>query len=342
MSAHVAYSVSTVLLAVQVVSQDLATQEIRRVRRKENDPPLLSSSSVAAEAAAQAGERNGPEGGQGIGESGRVAAVAVVPNGSIRSSGQETNGRGGATQPLREVIGKEGGLAPSSGLPTRGSEPGGGETALRATGDAGGVAGEGSGTGESAERRCVSSADAIDAAAPAGDEGRPNGALGAGSSGPTRSEAGEERGRSAPSAVRTAVASTTEKRFDAAATIAAPSSQEARGEDENKIEEEEEKEPPVGRSVGPENGDSRQPDAVLPPARREDQEGGGGDKKETEEGQDEALAKAKRRPCPDHALPVARTFFDYDSVSAFEMRMLPEFFTGRSASKTAEVGREVV
>lgn len=46
-----------------------------------------------------------------------------------------------------------------------------------------------------------------------------------------------------------------------------------------------------------------------------------------------------RRPrqCPDHALPVARTFFDFDTVSRFEMRMLPEFFTGRSTYKTPEV-----
>ncbi|CAN0509092.1 unnamed protein product, partial [Ectocarpus sp. 12 AP-2014] len=42
-------------------------------------------------------------------------------------------------------------------------------------------------------------------------------------------------------------------------------------------------------------------------------------------------------PCPDHALPVARTFFDFEAVSGLEMRMLPEFFTGRSASKTPEM-----
>ena len=47
---------------------------------------------------------------------------------------------------------------------------------------------------------------------------------------------------------------------------------------------------------------------------------------------------AKGPRCPEHALPVARAFFNFDAVSGFEMRMLPEFFTGRSASKTAEVG----
>lgn len=46
--------------------------------------------------------------------------------------------------------------------------------------------------------------------------------------------------------------------------------------------------------------------------------------------------------CPEHALPVARSFFDFNTVSHFEMRMLPEFFTGRSASKTAEVGRRLI
>ncbi|CAM9394944.1 unnamed protein product, partial [Choristocarpus tenellus] len=40
---------------------------------------------------------------------------------------------------------------------------------------------------------------------------------------------------------------------------------------------------------------------------------------------------------PDHALLSARTFFGLRSISAFEKRMLPEFFTGRSTSKTPEV-----
>lgn len=50
-------------------------------------------------------------------------------------------------------------------------------------------------------------------------------------------------------------------------------------------------------------------------------------------------AGSKGPRCPEHALPVARSFFDYNTVSHFEMRMLPEFFSGRSASKTVEVGR---
>lgn len=49
-------------------------------------------------------------------------------------------------------------------------------------------------------------------------------------------------------------------------------------------------------------------------------------------------AVPRERGCPAHALPVARTFFDFHTVSSFEMRMLPEFFTGRSAWKTPEVG----
>lgn len=49
------------------------------------------------------------------------------------------------------------------------------------------------------------------------------------------------------------------------------------------------------------------------------------------------LPAPKPRQCPEHALPVARTFFDYDTVSTFEIRMLPEFFTGRSTFKTPEV-----
>ncbi|CAM9341440.1 unnamed protein product, partial [Hapterophycus canaliculatus] len=48
-------------------------------------------------------------------------------------------------------------------------------------------------------------------------------------------------------------------------------------------------------------------------------------------------AKRRSSECPDHALPVARTFFDFESVSGLEMRLLPEFFTGRSASKTPEM-----
>lgn len=52
----------------------------------------------------------------------------------------------------------------------------------------------------------------------------------------------------------------------------------------------------------------------------------------------EAEAAPRARECPEHALPVARTFFDFSTVSNFEIRMLPEFFTGRSASKTPEVG----
>ncbi|CAM9482582.1 unnamed protein product, partial [Laminaria digitata] len=46
---------------------------------------------------------------------------------------------------------------------------------------------------------------------------------------------------------------------------------------------------------------------------------------------------AKKRSCPDHALSVAQTFFDFGTASKLEMRMLPEFFTGRSASKTPEM-----
>ncbi|CAN0441572.1 unnamed protein product, partial [Scytosiphon promiscuus] len=47
--------------------------------------------------------------------------------------------------------------------------------------------------------------------------------------------------------------------------------------------------------------------------------------------------KRRRSSCPDHALPVARTFFDFEAVSGLERRLLPEFFTGRSASKTPEM-----
>lgn len=67
------------------------------------------------------------------------------------------------------------------------------------------------------------------------------------------------------------------------------------------------------------------------------------EKQEEEEEEDEeteqvvAAAEARKRTCPDHALPVAQTFFDFDTASKLEMRMLPEFFTGRSASKTPEV-----
>lgn len=56
-----------------------------------------------------------------------------------------------------------------------------------------------------------------------------------------------------------------------------------------------------------------------------------------EEEKEEKNAKAKLPPWPDHSLPSARAFFDFESVSSFEMRMLPEFFTGRSPSKTPEV-----
>lgn len=58
------------------------------------------------------------------------------------------------------------------------------------------------------------------------------------------------------------------------------------------------------------------------------------------------LASASTRPralqCPDHASPNARTFFDFDTISTFEMRMLPEFFTGRSVFRTPEVRRSSV
>ncbi|CAM9641343.1 unnamed protein product, partial [Phaeothamnion confervicola] len=39
---------------------------------------------------------------------------------------------------------------------------------------------------------------------------------------------------------------------------------------------------------------------------------------------------------PEYAAPAAQEWFDLDSVSSFEARMLPEFFTGRSAHKTPE------
>ena len=63
---------------------------------------------------------------------------------------------------------------------------------------------------------------------------------------------------------------------------------------------------------------------------------------EEEEEEQFVAVEANKRQCPDHALPVARTFFDYGEASKLEMRMLPEFFTGRSPSKTPEVRNDEV
>ncbi|CAN0485036.1 unnamed protein product, partial [Discosporangium mesarthrocarpum] len=62
---------------------------------------------------------------------------------------------------------------------------------------------------------------------------------------------------------------------------------------------------------------------------------GKGKGKGKEQRQKEVRSTSKE--VPDHVLPVAREFFDMNSISSFERRMLPEFFTGRSASKTPEV-----
>lgn len=94
------------------------------------------------------------------------------------------------------------------------------------------------------------------------------------------------------------------------------------------------------QKLGPVDGEGAGPQSMEEEEERDDAEANKGKGKE---GEGEVVAPApapaakRRDSCPDHALPVARTFFDYETVSGFEIRMLPEFFTGRSASKTPEV-----
>lgn len=106
----------------------------------------------------------------------------------------------------------------------------------------------------------------------------------------------------------------------------APSSNAAASAAESGCRREDER--PGLAAVG--RGEGAQPQPI------DGEEGKGEERGRGMQGLAEALAP-RRRDCPAHALPAARKFFDFNSVSSFEMRMLPEFFTGRSASKTPEV-----
>lgn len=53
-----------------------------------------------------------------------------------------------------------------------------------------------------------------------------------------------------------------------------------------------------------------------------------------------AAAAEVGRPVGEHRVPAHAAWFDYHRVSDVERRSLPEFFDGRSSTKTPEVSHE--
>ena len=318
----------------EVVSQDLATQEVKRVRRKENDPgppPLRQAAAATADKGASSGDRvagsaevtgraNGAALAQGNGPADRE------PKKQIEEGGE------GGTGAERAAVGRSEPAGPPAGAGTTGEGKEGAAAAAAA------AAADGAGKSPGADKEASVSRAAK----------QPNGV--ATSAPSTKSDAmppAPSTAKLAPvsTAPTTDAATTTAAAASAAKESAKPSpsssspagdgatSSSERGREAVQPDREKQKPGPIDREgAGPQSMEEEE--------KRDDAEANKGKGKE---GEGEAVAAApapaakRRDSCPDHALPVARTFFDYETVSGFEIRMLPEFFTGRSASKTPEV-----
>lgn len=305
-----------------MVLQDLATQEIRRVRQKQDDPSPAASSASQATAANRGVANQG--GGQENGEN-----TAAVPNGAKPFTENRANGNK-AEEPRGEGAGEaRGGNLEQS---EAGSEP----KKVSETPSAVGDAESGAQSGGGGQRGHVTSTGG-DAATP--DTQASNGVtLSKSTTGaPPPLKAVAAPASAAPAAEPVAVSSS--KKDDATATNNTSSFLPKAREEKGVLALE---------STGVESRRSPEGQA-RPVATEEENLKGRGSEQEKEKLKDEEEkeegggagtgAEAKATRYPDHALPVARTFFDYDAVSGFEMRMLPEFFTGRSAWKTQEVSR---
>lgn len=278
----------------EVVSQDLATQEIKRVRRTESSP------SPPAAAAAAAGVNGVPE--NGVTPAEQQQQQQPRPNGGGKAEGEEKSGLG--------ETGKEGTSAGGSEPQTAGSKGDGQgqEDPPPKVGGSGGAAGESSGGDEGVRAE--------------GESTKPNGVAVAGAASSSPSKAAGAMPPPLPKSSAVDLPSSSSSPFSSGAGES-PSSTSDRKTAVHASSSQ-------GARPGPEAGKEIKRQA----AEGEDKGKGKG----AEEGAGERRTTS---PCPDHALPVARTFFDFESVSGLEMRMLPEFFTGRSASKTPEVSSRV-
>eukprot|EP00903_Cladosiphon_okamuranus_P012654 g11837.t1 len=341
----------------EVVSQDLATQEIKRVRREANNldtqPPPQSDSRGRQAAEADKGGEKVSTGGN----SGRAAGADGV---------ERANGAAPAEQPAagngpRAVDGGE----RKEQIEERGV---GGERAAAGESKAGG----GTSGGEGKEAPVSKAPAAAVAAAGGGGAEKSPGAdndekTGPGTKQPNGVAAGEAAGAAAvslspsaksdatprpPSGAKPAPVPTEATGSRAAPSTSSPSSSPAR--DGVAPSSDGGRKSTHAEGVTEKPGGAAGQDGTAGPQlmEEEDEEGKGEKRHEAQKGKGKegteaveaaaggakAAAAAKRRSsCPDHALPMARAFFDFETVSGLEMRMLPEFFTGRSATKTPEM-----
>ncbi|CAM9285580.1 unnamed protein product [Ectocarpus sp. 13 AM-2016] len=276
----------------EVVLQDLATQEIKRVRRTESShsPPAAAASAAAVD---------------GLPENGVTPAdqrqQQPRPNGGGKAEGEEKSGLGGTGKKGTSAGGSEPQTAESKG------DGQGEEDPRPKVGGSGGAAEESSGGDEGVRAE--------------GESTKPNGVAVAGAASSSSSKAA---GAMPPPLPKSPA-------VDLPSSSSSPSSS---GAEESPSFVSDRKTAVQARSSegarpGPEAGHETKRKAA------EGESKGKGKGKGAEEGAGEERRTTSR--CPDHALPVARTFFDFEAVSGLEMRMLPEFFTGRSASKTQEM-----
>lgn len=321
-------------VGIQVVLQDLATQEVRRIRRKQNDPPTAASGQTGAGTAKSAkGQRDAVGGGDAEVEAqAATPAPASTANGAKPLAAARENGKAG---PLG-VIDKSG----KKKLSAKGGGGGGGD-GLRGEGRAATTPKDAAaGTPKQKPNGVtVQSADrSMDSAAVPGSCTTATSAAESVSSSSVRRKESAAAALIAPPTIKNPAVSSPPEALQGIETVggdrvgvagSAWSRTGGGGEGNSKpepMDEEggEDEERKDGESVRA-NGKGK--------AKEEEREGRGRGGR--------GLSASKTRSvvqCPAHALSVARTFFDYSSVSSFEMRMLPEFFTGRSASKTPEVG----
>lgn len=280
----------------EVVSQDLATQEIKRVKRTDSSPSAAGSAARAAGSAVDRVPENG------------VTTAGQQQQQPRPNGGRKAEGEKGA---LGET-GKEGASAGGSEPQTAGSKGDGEgkEDRPPKVGGSGGAAGESSRGDEGARAE--------------GESAKPNGVAVAGAASSSTFKAAGVMPPPLPKSSAVDLPSPSSSSSSAGAGESPSSTSDrttavqARGE---------------GARPGPEAGKETN---VRQTAE--------GEEKGKGKGAEAGAGEERRRttsPCPDHALQVARTFFDFEAVSGLEMRMLPEFFTGRSASKTPEVSCRV-
>lgn len=360
----------------EVVSQDLATQEVKRVRRKENSPPAPPPAAPAERHQAQGrgGASEAREGGKGGGKGDEgsgvppAAEVMALVNGMAPSEQQrpQANGRVAdydfhemnqrqGEKSSRGEVGNEGSARGS------GSEPSGARAGTKGEGEDTLASKAGAGADDAGSGAVKSSGTDTEAIKEDGSVEQPN--CSAVVPAESSSSIYDAKRPPPPAAaelarITTTPSAPTEHAFSAPTKACPyPSSSPPGGEDKGGVfpsanatrDEslasagwEATKSQAIGsaRDASQAHGKRLNPQAMDEAKRMKGVAEKGEEGKEVGAGTALGAAVATKRnrcPCPDHVLPVARTFFDFEAVSGLEMRMLPEFFTGQSASKTPEV-----